>query len=67
MNQTQSSFYSKKDLNLIKKRIISSEKMGNSDDYIYDYAHSFFGKDFSSKLLNWFYNDMHSVWSRGAE
>ena len=41
-----SSFYLKKDLNLIKKGIISSEKMMNSCNYTYDYAHSFFGTDF---------------------
>ena len=35
-----------KDLNLINKGIISSEKMRNSGNYIYDYAHPFFGKDF---------------------
>ena len=38
----QFSFY----LNLIKKGFISSEKMRNSGKYNYDYAHSFFGKDF---------------------
>ena len=30
----------------MKKEIISSEKMRNSDNYIFHYAHSFFGKDF---------------------
>ena len=45
-NQTISSFYLKKNLNLIKKGIISSEKLRNSCNYIYDYAHSVFGKDF---------------------
>ena len=30
-------FFSKKDLNLIKKGIISSEKMRNSGNYNYDY------------------------------
>ena len=37
-------------MNLIKKGIISSKKMRNSGNYklyMYDYAHSFFGKDFS--------------------
>ena len=34
-----------------KKGIISSEKMRNSGIYNNDYAHSFFGKDFQSKLL----------------
>ena len=36
----------KKSFNLIKKGIISGEKMKNSGNYIYDYAHSFIGKDF---------------------
>ena len=36
---------------MIKKKIISSEKMKNSGNYINDYAHSFFGKDFQSKPL----------------
>ena len=35
-----------KDLNLIKEGIISTEKMRNSGNYVYDYAHSLFGKDF---------------------
>ena len=35
-----------KKLNLIKNGIISGEKIRNSGKYIYDYAHSFFGKDF---------------------
>ena len=29
-----------------EKQIFSSEKMRNSDNCIYDYAHSFFGEDF---------------------
>ena len=33
VNQTIFSFHSKKDLNLIKKGIIYSEKMRNSDNY----------------------------------
>ena len=33
-------------LNLVKKEIISSEKMRNSGNYIYDYTHSFFGNGF---------------------
>ena len=45
--------YPKKYLNLIKKGIISIEKMVNSGNYNNDYAHSFFGKDFSSKPLYW--------------
>ena len=37
--QTLNNLYSKKDLKLIKQ-FFSSEKMRNSDDGIYDYAHS---------------------------
>ena len=33
-------------MNLIKKWMIFNEKMRNSGNYNYDYAHSFFGKDF---------------------
>ena len=43
---TISSFYSKKDVNLIKKCIISRGKTMNSGNYNYDYAHSFFEEDF---------------------
>ena len=32
--------YSKTDLNLLKKGIISSEKIINSGNYMHDYAHS---------------------------
>ena len=39
-------FYSKKDLNLIRKGILSSEKIRSSGNYIYDYAHSFLEKYF---------------------
>ena len=39
-------FLFKKKLNLIRKDIISSEKMRNQGNYNYDYAHSLFGKDF---------------------
>ena len=39
-------FLFKKDFNLIKNGIISSEKRRNSGNYIYDFAHSFFGEDF---------------------
>ena len=46
MYQTISSFYLKKKMNLIKKGIISKEKMRYSGNYIYDYAHSLFGDDF---------------------
>ena len=41
--QTRSSL--KPDTNLLKKGIIFNEKMRNLDNYIYDYAHSFYGKD----------------------
>ena len=44
--QTISSFYSKTDMNLLKSVIISSEKIRNSGNYIYNFAHSFFGEDF---------------------
>ena len=54
------SFYWKKDLNLIKKEIISSEKMKNSGNCNYDYTHSFFGKDFFSKPLYWFANNSNA-------
>ena len=43
--QAISSFYPKIDLNLIKSGIIYDEKIRNSGNYIYDYAHLFFGKD----------------------
>ena len=43
-----SQFLFKKDLNFLKKEIISNEKMKNSGNYNYAYAHSFFGKDFKS-------------------
>ena len=39
-------FLFKKIFELNKKGIISGEKMRNSGNYNYDYAHSFFGKDF---------------------
>ena len=39
-------FLFKKRYDLMKKGIISTEKMRNSGNYIYDYAHSFFEKDF---------------------
>ena len=39
-------FVLKKDLNLIKKGIISSENMRNTGNHIYDYDHSIFGEDF---------------------
>ena len=35
-----------KKIEVYQKQIISSEKMRNSDNCIYDYAQSFFGKDF---------------------
>ena len=41
------SFYSKKDLKLIKKQFFfSKEKMKNSGNCINDYAHSFFEEDY---------------------
>ena len=46
-------FLLKKLLEFNKKGIISSEKIRNSDDYVYNYAHSFFRKDFQSKPLYW--------------
>ena len=36
----------KKRLEVNKKQILSSEKMRNLDNCIYDYTHSFFGEDF---------------------
>jgi len=36
----------KKRFEVIKKQFFSSEKRRNSGNCIYDYAHSFFGKDF---------------------
>ena len=39
-------YYLQKDLKLIKKEIISTEKMRNSDNYNNDYAHSVFRKNF---------------------
>ena len=47
---TISSFYSKINSNLIKKEFIYSEKMSNSGNHIYDYTHSFVGKDFLINL-----------------
>ena len=44
--QTISSFFCFNDLNLLKKGVISSEKIRNSGNYNYNYVHSFFGKDF---------------------
>ena len=29
--------------------------MRNSGNYIYSYAHSFFGEDFKFDMLNWYY------------
>ena len=43
-------FLVQKDLNLFKNEIISCEKMRNTGNYIYDYTHSFFGKDFWSMI-----------------
>ena len=39
-------FLFKKRFEVNKKQIFSSEKMRNSGNCIYDYAHSFFGEDF---------------------
>ena len=39
-------FFIKKKLNLIEKKIIFCEKKRNSSNYIYDYAHLFYEKDF---------------------
>ena len=39
-------FLSKKRFEFDKNGIISGEKMRYSGNYNYDYAHSFFGKDF---------------------
>ena len=39
-------FLLRKKIEFSKKGIISSEQIRNSGNYIYDYAHSFFGKDF---------------------
>ena len=40
--------------NQLKNGIVLSEKIRNSGNY--NYAHSFFGKDFQSKPLYWFWN-----------
>ena len=37
-----------------KKHIFNSEKMRNLGNCIYDYAHSFFGKDFQPNTLHWY-------------
>ena len=37
----------KTNFRLIKKQIFSSEKLRNSGNCIYDYAHSFYGEDFN--------------------
>ena len=39
-------FLFKKRFEVNKKQIFFSEKMRNSDNCVYDYAHSFFGDDF---------------------
>ena len=38
--------YKKKDLKLIKNRVLFNEKMRNSGNCIYDYAYPFFGENF---------------------
>ena len=53
INQTTIIFYSKKYFKLIRNRCFS-EKQRNSDDCNYDYAYSFFGKDFKFNTLYWF-------------
>ena len=41
---------------LFKKRFeVDGEKMRNSGNLFYDYAHSFFGEDFLSDALYWYY------------
>ena len=44
----------KKRFEVNKKHIFSSEKIRNSGNCIYDYAHSFIGDDFESNALYWF-------------
>ena len=44
-------FILKKNFEVNKKLIFSSEKMRNSGDCIHDYAHSFFGEYFISNAL----------------
>ena len=44
-------FVLRKDLNLMKRGIISSENMRNDGNHIYDYDHSIFGEDFYTKPL----------------
>ena len=39
-----------------KKQFFSGEKMRNSGNCIYDYAHSFFRENFESKPLYWYLN-----------
>ena len=42
--------------NEVNKKIKNSiEQIINSGNCIYDYAHSFFGKDFQSNALHWYY------------
>ena len=47
--------------NLIKEGFFSSEKMRNSGNQNYNYAHSFFGKDFKSIPLYWLYLWLYSL------
>ena len=47
-------FLFRKDLNMRKEGIISNEKMRNSGNYIYDYAHSLFVEDFKFNALYWY-------------
>ena len=65
--QTISRFYLKKDLHLILKGIISSEKMRNSGNYNCNYAHSFFDRIFSpsrftGKSFVSFFQGFSAVW-----
>ena len=44
-------FLLKKRFDVKEKQIFPSEKLRNSGNYNYDYAHSFFGKGFQSSAL----------------
>ena len=46
-------FIFKKRFEVNKRQIFASEKMINSGNYIYDYAHSFFVEDFQFNALYW--------------
>ena len=51
----KSVFFFKKRFEVNKKQILSSEKIRNSGNCFYDYAHSFFGEHFESNALYWLY------------